>query len=296
MSRLVDPDEVGSSSASSSTSSTTSRAPSTAARPASTASVQRGSGRSSSSSSSGGGGGVDEPEEPPSHLNTIERLMFLDVSKDKLTATYVGKGHHPQDVGVRATPSSPYASRRVLTHSHSHPIHLHNRSLRWDRRSLLAGHTSQQADDASMPRGVLRGRAPEHVAAVGSLGRHLRSPLLAVPSSRLGAQVRSNGSHSHSPSLWRSSTESRCDSSYGYHGRDGNKFASGRGESFGPKFVEGDVIGCGIHYQARHVFFTRNGEIIGSYSSSSSIMNRVPSIECSLIELRSLAVSACALV
>ena len=120
MSRLVDPDEVGSSSASSSTSSTTSRAPSTAARPASTASVQRGSGRSSSSSSSGGGGGVDEPEEPPSHLNTIERLMFLDVSKDKLTATYVGKGHHPQDVGVRATPSYPHASRRVLTHTHTH--------------------------------------------------------------------------------------------------------------------------------------------------------------------------------
>lgn len=52
--------------------------------------------------------------------------------------------------------------------------------------------------------------------------------------------------------------------SYGYHGDDGCFFAaSGKGRDYGPKFTTGDIVGCGINFISRTIFFTKNGVNIG---------------------------------
>ena len=54
--------------------------------------------------------------------------------------------------------------------------------------------------------------------------------------------------------------------SIGYHGDDGALFhGSGTGSrNFGPSFGAGDTVGCGIDYRAGLVFFTRNGQPVGT--------------------------------
>mmetsp|Transcript_5724 Transcript_5724/g.14243 ORF Transcript_5724/g.14243 Transcript_5724/m.14243 type:complete len:478 (-) Transcript_5724:162-1595(-) len=53
--------------------------------------------------------------------------------------------------------------------------------------------------------------------------------------------------------------------SYGYHADDGNKFHnSGKGEEYGPPFVQGDTVGAGIHLENREIFFTKNGKKLGA--------------------------------
>ena len=52
--------------------------------------------------------------------------------------------------------------------------------------------------------------------------------------------------------------------SFGYHGDDGRKFhSSGRGDVYGPRYGEGDVVGAGIEMATREIFFTRNGVDLG---------------------------------
>ena len=54
------------------------------------------------------------------------------------------------------------------------------------------------------------------------------------------------------------------ETSYGYHGDDGNIFASsGLGQSYGPTFTTGDVIGCCFDLAEKQIFFTKNGENLG---------------------------------
>lgn len=84
------------------------------------------------------------------------------------------------------------------------------------------------------------------------------------------------------------------DNSYGYHGDDGRAFCClGTGESFGPTFTTGDVVGCGVDYsgsvapltekevknggraagagtEGGKVFFTKNGDLLGALSLSPS--------------------------
>mmetsp|Transcript_11992 Transcript_11992/g.43791 ORF Transcript_11992/g.43791 Transcript_11992/m.43791 type:complete len:433 (+) Transcript_11992:318-1616(+) len=67
----------------------------------------------------------------------------------------------------------------------------------------------------------------------------------------------------------RSFKLSRCPgwetNSYGYHGHDGSKYnGSSRGEIYGPKFTTGDIVGAGIHLEEQTVFFTKNGELLGT--------------------------------
>src|SRR5437868_1479820 len=52
--------------------------------------------------------------------------------------------------------------------------------------------------------------------------------------------------------------------SLGYHGDDGKLYhASGEGKPWPrPPFYTGDVVGCGISFEQRHVYFTRNGELL----------------------------------
>ena len=58
---------------------------------------------------------------------------------------------------------------------------------------------------------------------------------------------------------------------FGYHGDDGRKYhARGSGEPYGPRFGNGDVVGCGIDWEAREVFFTKNGKYLGAAFRSAS--------------------------
>lgn len=52
--------------------------------------------------------------------------------------------------------------------------------------------------------------------------------------------------------------------SYGYHGDDGHSFcATGTGQSYGPTFTTGDVIGCCLNLVDHLCFYTKNGLHIG---------------------------------
>lgn len=52
--------------------------------------------------------------------------------------------------------------------------------------------------------------------------------------------------------------------SWGYHGDDGNVFASQNvGKTYGPPFGTGDVIGCGVNFRTGCAFYTKNGEHLG---------------------------------
>lgn len=55
-------------------------------------------------------------------------------------------------------------------------------------------------------------------------------------------------------------------SSYGYHGDDGNIFcASGVGKAYGPTYTLNDTVGCGVNTEDGSVFFTKNGQYLGTF-------------------------------
>lgn len=52
--------------------------------------------------------------------------------------------------------------------------------------------------------------------------------------------------------------------SWGYHGDDGKMFCGEQsGKSYGPTFGTGDIIGCGVNFNAGNAFFTKNGQDLG---------------------------------
>ncbi|KAI8979333.1 concanavalin A-like lectin/glucanase domain-containing protein [Mycotypha africana] len=52
--------------------------------------------------------------------------------------------------------------------------------------------------------------------------------------------------------------------SWGYHGEDGKLYAGqGLGISYGPKWGSGDIIGCGVDYRNKSLFYTKNGRYLG---------------------------------
>ena len=56
------------------------------------------------------------------------------------------------------------------------------------------------------------------------------------------------------------------DGSWGYHGDDGAAFSgSGKGAEYGPEYGKGDVIGCGVNFDEKIAFFTKNGSVLGKF-------------------------------
>lgn len=52
---------------------------------------------------------------------------------------------------------------------------------------------------------------------------------------------------------------------WGFHSDDGNLYdQSGSGTSYSDTYTEGDVIGCGVNFERKIAFYTRNGKIIGT--------------------------------
>lgn len=68
--------------------------------------------------------------------------------------------------------------------------------------------------------------------------------------------------------------------SWGYHGDDGNSFESkGIGILYGPTFITGDVIGCGVDFQKRVAFYTKNGLLLDvAFSNLTFVQDIYPSI------------------
>ncbi|KAK4793442.1 hypothetical protein SAY86_023877 [Trapa natans] len=53
--------------------------------------------------------------------------------------------------------------------------------------------------------------------------------------------------------------------SCGYHGDDGFLYrGQAKGETFGPTYTTGDVVGGGINYASQEFFFTKNGTVVGT--------------------------------
>jgi Ran-binding protein 9/10 len=51
--------------------------------------------------------------------------------------------------------------------------------------------------------------------------------------------------------------------SWGYHGDDGRLFHDSTwGRPFGPTFTTDDVIGCGLDFRRRLIFYTKNGKLL----------------------------------
>ena len=71
--------------------------------------------------------------------------------------------------------------------------------------------------------------------------------------------------------------------SYGYHADDGCLFSSSAtGQTYGPTFTTGDVVGCGLNFVSRSIFFTKNGINLGTAVSDLPVS---PVVCCYMLKL-----------
>ncbi|RUP46160.1 concanavalin A-like lectin/glucanase domain-containing protein [Jimgerdemannia flammicorona] len=53
------------------------------------------------------------------------------------------------------------------------------------------------------------------------------------------------------------------ENSWGYHNDNGNSFCLSKGQPYGPMFIAGDTIGCGVNLMDMSAFYTKNGKFLG---------------------------------
>lgn len=58
--------------------------------------------------------------------------------------------------------------------------------------------------------------------------------------------------------------------SWGYHGDDGLIFYNTEHGQYGETYDTNDVIGCGVNFDEKIAFYTKNGNIIGKFSPAQS--------------------------
>ena len=105
-----------------------------------------------------------------------------------------------------------------------------------------------------------------HIGLAGVAGYVISRvmPMLTVNSSYRAAAVciglsSQNASLSRPPG-WENE-------SYGYHGDDGDIYSQqSSGKSYGPSFGAPDVVGCGVNFHTKTIFFTRNGKYLSTHS------------------------------
>eukprot|EP00698_Gefionella_okellyi_P024600 TRINITY_DN8735_c0_g1_i1.p1 TRINITY_DN8735_c0_g1~~TRINITY_DN8735_c0_g1_i1.p1 ORF type:complete len:410 (-),score=76.06 TRINITY_DN8735_c0_g1_i1:99-1328(-) len=61
---------------------------------------------------------------------------------------------------------------------------------------------------------------------------------------------------------------------YGYVADEGKRSTNGRSEVYGPTWTTGDVVGCGLIYHKREIFFTKNGKNLGA--AFHHLQNEIP--------------------
>ena len=149
------------------------------------------------------------------------------------------------------TPSTNYLHPRAhsnnLTHNHG-LVQRHH----FLRRDVLAMHPLLDMADLMVPPFPIQHR---HHSS-------FNAPLLNTPRSRYECVAIGLSTLAFSP---RDKMPGWDSNSYGYHGDDGGIF-HGQGDMlrrYGPSFGPGDVIGCGLDYTTKRVFFVKNGEFLG---------------------------------
>eukprot|EP00941_MAST-03F_sp_MAST-3F-sp1_P002539 g2539.t1 len=68
--------------------------------------------------------------------------------------------------------------------------------------------------------------------------------------------------------------------SYGYRSEDGKKSGDISGdETYGPSYTTGDIVGCGINFCKQTIFFTKNGNHLGTaFSNIPGILTLYPTV------------------
>ncbi|PON85046.1 SPRY domain containing protein [Trema orientale] len=146
---------------------------------------------------------MDEDEEAPTELNTINSSGgFLVVSPDKLSVKYTNVNLHGHDVGV-VQANRPAPVKRIVYYFE---IFVKDAGA---KGQIAIGFTSENFKMRRQPG-------------------------------------------------WEAN-------SCGYHGDDGLLYrGQGKGETFGPTYTSGDIVGGGINYASQEFFFTKNGAVVGT--------------------------------
>eukprot|EP00392_Amoebophrya_sp_AT5.2_P013237 g13353.t1 len=184
-------------------------------------------------------------ELEPDEIDVGHHFTFVEVSQDKKTATYVGKGTH-SDVGAVQT-RSPCPRKRVLYYFEVEILDL---GLRGEITvGLTLWKTSQKVQDLDL-----------YYFEVEILDLGLRGEIT------VGLTLWQSRKDFFDSEIERTGTEPN---SFAYRGDEGRKYVSPqqsqstRGEPYGPAFQRGDVIGCGADFVTGNVWFTRNGSNLG---------------------------------